>query len=236
MTFGANTSSTDMLNMTALDFTLRTNPQPLLQFAALKDFSGENVSFLTHIAEWKRAWFIIPTGSSTQSQRHQQFIDAVRIYVNFVSLDYAEFPINISSREMKRLHHIFTAAATLLMRKQSVSSTETITPFDNPVAPVSSSSSTVDLKTGMSLSTLGVANLQSAMQMTELRAVDTLADVDIPEEFGPEIFEDAEKEIKYLVLTNTWPKFVNASCAASQAGEEEARGGGGWKSKMLCNV
>ena len=31
---------------------------------------------------------------------------------------------------------------------------------------------------------------------------------DIPEGFDATIFDDAERSIKYLVLTNTWPKFV----------------------------
>ena len=34
---------------------------------------------------------------------------------------------------------------------------------------------------------------------------------DIPDEFDETIFDEAEKEIKYLVLTNTWPKFVRSS-------------------------
>ncbi|EXM17743.1 hypothetical protein FOTG_14118 [Fusarium oxysporum f. sp. vasinfectum 25433] len=33
---------------------------------------------------------------------------------------------------------------------------------------------------------------------------------DIPEHFNGSIFDDAEASIKYLVLTNTWPKFVKA--------------------------
>ena len=31
---------------------------------------------------------------------------------------------------------------------------------------------------------------------------------EIPDEFDETVFDDAEKSIKYLVLTNTWPKFV----------------------------
>lgn len=229
--FGTN--STEMLNMAALDFTLRTNPGPLLEFAALKDFSGENVSFLMHLADWKRAWFI-PL-SSTEEQRRQQFFNAVRLYVNFVSLDFAEFPINICSREMKRLHQVFGEAATLLMRRPSVSSTETVTPFDNPIGPVSSNSSELDLKTGLNLSTLGKANLASVMQMTELRATDSLSEISIPDSFTTDIFQDAEQEIKYLILTNTWPKFVNVSCSGSQVDEEEGRGGW-WARHALCNA
>jgi hypothetical protein len=37
----------------ALEHCLRLNPDPLQQFAALKDFSGENVAFLTSVRQWK---------------------------------------------------------------------------------------------------------------------------------------------------------------------------------------
>lgn len=33
-------------------------------------------------------------------------------------------------------------------------------------------------------------------------------DGDIPSGFDRSVFDDAERSIKYLVLTNTWPKFV----------------------------
>lgn len=223
----------DMFTMAALENALRLNAEPLLQFAALKDFSGENVSFLTHVAEWQRAWFT-STGS-TQQQRHHQFIAAVHIYISFVSLEWSEFPINIGSREMKRLHNVFSAAAALLMRRTSVSSTtDSVTPFD--CAPPESSS-TVDLKTGINLDNLGRANLNSATsRTTELGHNEVLADVEIPADFTPEVFENAAGEIKYLVLTNTWPKFVNAGYASSNV-EQEERGTHWWSRRLaLCTV
>jgi hypothetical protein len=223
--------STVTLNMTALEFLLRTNPEPLLQFAALKDFSGENVSFLTHVAEWKRAWFV-PLGS-TQEQRRQQFIAAVRIYTNFVSLDCAEFPINISSQEMKCLQEVFSHAAAILMRRPSSGSTDTITPFDME----NDSSSTVDFKTGINLDTLGRNNLKSVQRMTELGTAEreAVTDISIPDMFTPDIFQSAEQEIKYLVFTNTWPKFVITNRMSSLTEVEDEEAGRSWTSKVLCN-
>jgi len=37
--------------------------------------------------------------------------------------------------------------------------------------------------------------------------------VPVPQYFGPETFDRAEESIKYMVLTNTWPKFVNGGFA-----------------------
>lgn len=37
--------------------------------------------------------------------------------------------------------------------------------------------------------------------------------IPVPCGFGPGVFDRAEESIKYMVLTNTWPKFVKAGCA-----------------------
>jgi hypothetical protein len=229
-----DSQKSDMLTMAALENALRSNAEPLLQFAALKDFSGENVSFLTHVAEWKRDWQ--KNESPAPLHRHKQFVAAVRIYASFVSLQYSEFPINISSRHMKTLHNMFEAAATTLFRSGSVTSlSDSATPFDNPIAD---DSSTVDLRSGRNLSdTLGKSNLKSVMQMTELGRDAHLEGYEIPQAFGADSFDAAESEIKYLVLTNTWPKFVNSGYESSQLSVERQaeEGRSWWGRKLLCD-
>lgn len=221
----------DMLTMAALENALRTNSEPLLQFAALKDFSGENISFLSHVSDWKRGWF--STISPTMEHRHHQFVSAVRMYATFVSLEFSEFPINISSREMKRLHHIFATAANMLLRQHSISSTASATPFDQ--LPPDSSSSTTDLKSGINLSELGRANLQASTRV--IGQDGALAGCEIPLDFTDDVFDTAENEIKYLVLTNTWPKFVNAGRPDSVLEKGISIGGdneGAWRHKYFC--
>lgn len=196
------------LTMAALENVLKNNPQPLLEFAALKDFSGENVSFLSHVADWKRNSGLLKVGPT---ERYDTFVRAVRIYSHFISLEYSQFPVNISSRSGKELHHMFAKAANQLnSRRHSQSSA---TPFgDSP-----SDCSTADLTQLPSSShnggdlqeTLGKANLQAVSQMTDLTP-DGMLDLSIPPSFNTDVFNDAEKEVKYLVLTNTWPKFVHS--------------------------
>jgi hypothetical protein len=36
-----------------------------------------------------------------------------------------------------------------------------------------------------------------------------------PDTFGLNAFDDAEESIKYMALTNTWPKFVTAGYASN---------------------
>lgn len=232
-----------MLTMTALENALRTNAAPLLEYAALKDFSGENVSFLTHVADWRRYWFT-PKGS-TAEHRRSQFIAATHIYARFISLEFSEFPINVSSREMKRLYTVFDSAAISLYRNKrgslSSENSDSATPFDavqpddasyaHSHAPSSPCGSTFGLK---DLDALGRANLRAVSRLDELYTDEKFADIEIPISFAEIIFDPAESEIKYLVLTNTWPKFVNAGRALSQNSKDEENGNG-WKQKMLCD-
>ncbi|CAA9962758.1 hypothetical protein PTMSG1_06132 [Pyrenophora teres f. maculata] len=250
----------DILTMTALENALRTNALPLLEFAALKDFSGENVSFLTHVADWRRYWFT--PKSNTAEHRRQQFVAATRIYAHFISLEFSEFPINISSKEMKRLHVIFSQTANFLYSHRQGSITSSLsdkaTPFDNVMpddasdSPFNSdsdrsnsSASSHELKvpaspmspaTPICLDRLGRANLKAVSNMEELNEDAMLAEVEIPGAFTEMIFDAAEKEIKYLVLTNTWPKFVNLGRANSQITKDsDAEKGNAWMRKLLCN-
>ncbi|KAJ4371283.1 hypothetical protein N0V83_004500 [Neocucurbitaria cava] len=251
----------DMLTMTALENALRTNAIPLLQFAALKDFSGENVSFLTHVADWRRYWFT--PKASTADHRRKQFLAATRIYAHFISLEFSEFPINISSKEMKRLHAVFERPASLLYRstRGSIASStrsDNATPFDSvlpssdgddyvpdsPTIGVSKSpfGSTTELRSNVNLDALGRANLKAVSGVQELYTDELFADIDIPDAFTEMVFDAAESEIKYLVLTNTWPKFVNvvgrANSQLSRDREDDGDVEKGrvnvWARKILC--
>lgn len=210
----------DMFTMLALENALRSNPRPLLEFAALKDFSGENISFLSHVADWKRAWVSsLSTATAAVNPatlQYDQFIQAVRIYSHFVSLEYSQFPVNISSRLKREMSEIFDGAANTLNRRNSSHSSDSATPFDEFDA---SSASTTYLRDTFDLEgTLGKANLQSVTVMADLSSDGRT--VSVPEAFSPLVFDHAEGEIKYLVLTNTWPKFVHHGLENSSQSEE----------------
>ncbi|UNI15547.1 hypothetical protein JDV02_002071 [Purpureocillium takamizusanense] len=199
-------SDESILTMSALEHVLERNPAPLQQFSALRDFSGENIAFLTSVAEWKNS--LPPTvrgGASTDPNTRElvreRFNRALRIYAGFISTRDAEFPINISSQDLKKLEAIFEASARkLLGEKRDV---DPATPFDFPSLPVersmSTASSAATEKTTAEL--IAPAPTSSAADRVQYWG-------EVPDEFDETVFDDAEKSIKYLVLTNTWPKFV----------------------------
>lgn len=228
-----------MYTITTLEKTLRLNPKPLLLFSALKDFSGENISFLTQVNEWKANWvpsspktggFTRKTEPQTRDEkglRRSQFNLAIHIYSSFVSLRHSDFPINISSAHLKELELLFDDAATKINGDEDKDSA---TPFNNywSSRPEDLENGTVQ-ETGSDSGTLvGDASSYNiltspekkhysqvqAFQLSDIR--DTLpAEIYVPESFKPDAFDNSERSIKELVLTNTWPKFVNAGYASS---------------------
>ena len=198
---GSAASNESILTMSALEHVLERNPAPLQEYSALRDFSGENIAFLTSVGEWKST---LPAAArnvakptedpQTRELVRERFNRALRIYAQFVSTRDAEFPINISSADLKKLEAVFEAPTRILYGEKRQS--DSATPFDAPEWNKSSS--------------------QTSSQTTEKGMTETTDCIedrvqywgDVPNSFNETIFDDAERSIKYLVLTNTWPKFV----------------------------
>lgn len=221
----------ELYTLSTLEKTLQLNPKPLLLFAALKDFSGENISFLTHIHEWKTDWtiqspvkanFLKKAEINRQASdrlRRQQFSVALHIYSSFVSLQYSDFPINISSAHLKELDILFADAAAK-MNKQAA---------HNSATPFADFSGLGDVeagqKNGAQVVSHAMVDIMPCPERKHYSQIQALqigdvgenipVDLEIPPAFGPGTFDRAEASIRELVLTNTWPKFVNAGYATN---------------------
>lgn len=199
-----------ILTMEALEHVLERNPEPLQQFSALRDFSGENIAFLRAVAEWKSS---LPPSvrdperikdPAVQELVRERFNSALRIYTGFISSRDAEFQINLSSQQQRKLETVFENSARILFGEKG--SVDPALPFEtfqmtttaNKVK--SSGASSHGSETG--IMETDIAN-DSGSQSDK-----ALYWGDIPEGFDATIFDDSESHIKYLVLTNTWPKFV----------------------------
>ncbi|QPG98294.1 hypothetical protein C2857_007463 [Epichloe festucae Fl1] len=163
-----------LLTMTALDYVLKDNPSPLQEFSAIHDFSGENIAFLTRVAKFKKSWPVLPEGG----QRLDVYNEALSIYADFISTRDAEFPLNLSSRELKSLEAVFEKAARILIGD---SRSNPATPFDIEAPMCGQLRNTSDADIGSLAKYHG----------------------DVPEEFGIDVFDDIQSHVKYLVLTNT---------------------------------
>jgi hypothetical protein len=199
-------SQESILTMGALEHVLERNPEPLQKFSALRDFSGENIAFLRAVAEWKsslppavRDPERINDGSIRELVR-ERFNSALRIYTNFISSRDAEFQVNLSSHDLKKLEAVFEYPARVLFG--NTREVDPATPFDMFAGP---NNSTLD-----NASSHGS---ETGIIMERKRSRDVIGDKalywgEIPDGFDETVFDDSEASIKYLVLTNTWPKFV----------------------------
>lgn len=225
-----------MYTMGALERALKLDPTGLLMFSALRDFSGENISFLIHVRDWKANWT-----SQSQKLRKQgttkahdaalirsQFQQAVGIYASFVSLKYSDFPINISSTHLKDIEAIFEQYAALVCAKPAANAA---TPFDN----YWSSTVSEDLESQAGKETLSVVSTvigeggKDEMKRDKTTSIHLQqykmtnfgerlpANIGIPDSFDETVFDKAELSIKELVLTNTWAKYVKAGFAQNSA-------------------
>ncbi|KAK5994778.1 hypothetical protein PT974_03161 [Cladobotryum mycophilum] len=195
-----STSDESVFTMSALEYVLEKNPEPLQKFSALRDFSGENIAFLTSVSEWKS---MLPNdlNMSDEARRElvrERFNRALRIYKEFISSQDAEFPINLSSSQHKKLEAIFEGSARIMYGVKEV--VDPITPFDPTKWDRSKYSGS---SAGSNSETVKVSSDQTSSIGDRVQYWGT-----IPESFDGHVFDDAEKAIKYLVLTNTWPKFV----------------------------
>lgn len=231
----ASTRHGEMYTMSALEKTLKLNPTPLLMFSALKDFSGENISFLIHVREWKAKWASatpkstlkrkqVPPKPYDQTLIRHQFQQAVGIYASFVSLKYSEFPINISSAHLRDLEAMFEQYAALVCA-EPVANAATL--FEN----YWSSTVSEDLESSPGKDQLSVVSTvvaddgkenfnrdsDGSSQLQHLKMANVgerlPASIGIPDTFDETVFDKAELSIKELVLTNTWAKFVKAGFA-----------------------
>ena len=222
----------------ALEKALNTNPTPLLLFAAIKEFSGENISFLIHVHKWRAAWN--PSSQSRYSaftpQNHRrlegealwrhQFSLAVEIYLSFVSMQHSDFPINLSSAHLKELNAVFEIPAATINTTTTVPNNAArpfknkgLRPFDVEHGSDTVLVSVTALPTHGDIDPVGTSTSfgLSARSVGKLSLLDLKPrlppSTPIPDAFGPGVFDHAEESIKYMVLTNTWPRFVDAGYA-----------------------
>lgn len=200
----STSSEESVFTMSALEYVLERNPTPLIEFSALHDFSGENIAFLSSVAEWKNSLpktgldDTIAKGDDYRELVRERFNRALRIYTEFISVRDANIPINISSPTLRALENIFEHSARVLYGERR--EVDNVTPFGKPrTPPASSDGSEIAMKCSVVSSAI-----EDRVQFWG----------EIPDEFDETVFDDAESSIKYLVLTNTWAKFVRSSRGA----------------------
>lgn len=206
-----------LFTMNALDHVLNFNPGPLQEFSALRDFSGENVAFLTRLAKWKNSWPQAPD----EDYMRDLFTQALVIYTDFISPRDAEFPINLSSQDLKHLEAIFERPARIICGEARV---DPATPFSGDSSPGGTRRGS-DNSSDPSDDWFELGDIAGRVQYAG----------EISDAFDVSVFDRAQAHIKYLVLTNTWPKFVREIQSQRRSGETERSDETGMSNSTLAS-
>ncbi|WPG97952.1 Hypothetical protein R9X50_00073500 [Acrodontium crateriforme] len=225
---GTTMEGRNIYRMASLEKALVINPTPLLHFAATRDFTAENIIFLMSVKEWKAAWASAPrylgTDEVTEHARSQLYNMAVEIFLTSVHHQTAEIPLNLESSIVTQLDAIFApnipggGSGKLIGEDSKVNPADTkhsIRPrLDVKTMPEQSrpvwdpkdfTNDSADAESGThppSISPISVAS--SEYEYFPRGAVNSR----IHSAFGESVFDAAEASTKYMVLTNTWRRFV----------------------------
>ncbi|KAF2196743.1 hypothetical protein GQ43DRAFT_241141 [Delitschia confertaspora ATCC 74209] len=178
-------------SMCALEFAIQHNIEPLIAWAASREFTAENAIFLREVRNFKKKWSGLTT--VTTSQRKQMFTEASLIFFTLVNPFTAETPINIEYKIFRCLQNTFATVEYDPYRPTSRSgSPDSVSARENVVCPWEDASDRpASLKSEVSVATTKSLNI-------------------VPSEFSEDVFDRAFDSIKYLVFTNTWPRYVEA--------------------------
>jgi hypothetical protein len=167
--------------------------EPLIAWAATREFTAENTIFLREVRNFKKKWGSLK--SVTTAQRRQMFNEASLVYFALVNPFTAETPINIEYKIFKTLQNIFAGVEFDPYMPRSKTPDDLRSPVlrENVVCPWEDT-----LSRPASLDSNVTASTTSSTRNV------------VPSDFTEEVFDAAFESIKYLVFTNTWPRYVDA--------------------------
>lgn len=184
-------------SMQALELSIEQNIEPLIVWAATKEFTAENTIFLREVRNWRKKWSSLKTVST--AQRRQMFNEASLIYFTLVNPFTAETPINIEYKIFKVLQNLFASVEYDPYMPRSKTPEDMRSPVirENVICPWEETLSRP-------------ASIQSDITTSSTSSTSSI----IPSEFTEDIFDAAYESIKYLVFTNTWPRYVDAEMSS----------------------
>ncbi len=118
----------NLYSMDALNHALENNINPLLNFAARKDYTAENILFLQAVNALKTKWNKARDGRGNISVacRSELFNMAIEIYAKYICPRLSDMPINISGPMRVAIEKVLGPATKDLQRNASE---DVVTPF-----------------------------------------------------------------------------------------------------------
>ena len=232
LTVSTRTSSRSaMHSKDALEKYLTGDVHALLDFAVHKEFSGENITFLVFVRQWRAAWNAVLDNDpdydwerDPHGSRRHLFQVAVEIFADLVEVHTSRFAINIEAPVLVSLRRTFAEAARLLDRP--LSATNVATPFSQPGASTHELVECCDFKGPIASE---AHTWPQQMYLSSHRNIMTkptrLPDtVVVPHDFAVTVFDRAHDSVMHMVLHNTWPRFIDEYARSSSVVDDAETG------------
>ena len=197
-------------SMQAFENALRDHSSELLEYAATREFTGENIVFLTRVRDFKAAWKLASQKNETDNldRRQKFFAWATDIFDRSVSLHTSQFPINIESQVYTTLNEMFG--------REIVPDSSVVAPFADSwsagaIAELNKISEKMDDPTPKPASAAALKEGHAVgLPNTSEEHIIPPGLNHIPDDFDPTVFNKAERSVKYMVFTNTWARYVDS--------------------------
>jgi hypothetical protein len=219
--------SRDIYSMASLEMQISKNLDPLLRWAAEKEFTAENIVFLRAVRDFKRKWTNIIKRTPTLShlQERERFEDAAYIWFKLVNPLTAQFNINIDYRTYSELEQMFSGLRyepydddEASSKKSSVRSENVVAPWEGaekePVpralSPTCTSNSDEKVIIPSDIDKLYQFPV-TEISICDISDDDKSGNVDptslVPTTFSLEVFDKAYETVKNDVFLNTWVRY-----------------------------
>ncbi|KAF2433472.1 hypothetical protein EJ08DRAFT_54912 [Tothia fuscella] len=207
-------------SMATLELQLAKNPHHLLYWAYTKEFTAENILFLTAVRDFKRRWEQVAKHTENLStvQLRERYEEAAVIYFKLVNPVTAKMNINVDSRTYNELEQMFRDVEYQPDDSTSSSGSSScytesnvVTPWADLERPASTSSHQSDENKLMNdhvdkLYPLPVTEIHDRSDISEGSIHETKEPI-VPASFTLEVFDRAYEVVKNDVYLNTWVRY-----------------------------
>jgi hypothetical protein len=220
--------SRDIYSMASLEMQISKNLDPLLRWAAEKEFTAENIVFLRAVRDFKRKWTNITKRTPTLGplQEREKFEDGAYIWFKLVNPLTAQFNINIDYRTYSELEQMFSGLRyepydddEASSKKSSIRSENVVAPWmeaeKEPVpralSPTRTSTSDEKVVIPSDIDKLYQFPVTEISIRADVSDDEKAGNVDpsslVPANFSLEVFDKAYETVKNDVFLNTWVRY-----------------------------
>jgi len=204
-------------SMASLEYQISNNVDPLLRWAAQKEFTAENIVFLRVVLDFKRKWSVAANrGHLTNDQLRERYEEAALIYFTLINPLTAKFNINIDYRTYHELEQMFAGVSYTPPNNDNSSTVKSskseniITPWDDveefSLGSRSSDEGIINNDVDK-LYPIPITEIRTSIDDTQHQFSFGLPHMHIPSAFSLEVFDKAYHSVKHDVFLNTWMRY-----------------------------